>query len=620
MLQPGGVYDAIADTLETRSIDIEPLTLFHLAKLNPETYNRLWRLVVSGKASLFPSTYSHPILPLLASENFLDAKINVRWSLQYILGDSNSLRDKPIFFWLSECAYSDKAGEAILAAIHEVYPSIEIFLLLDEFQGENIDPSHLYRTKLENGELGLAFRSRWVSDAYAFSQDAEWLTYSLRADILRRKPEVIGATIDAETYGGAYSPNKPFFFARIRERLSEGVSEGNVTIPVQFLPVDQTLQNANWKSSEAKLIEDSSWSNYFETQLLNPKSDSRNGILARKLEPLCRWTGLVHGKNNRPETYFLVFDWTDPRSKKTYTRVISSLWKVAFNTLRSEGSDLVRRTILEALPSLIGKGTVEEALASYGEVIFEKRAWSTYSSSLKIDGTDDEQEAAQLLLEAYRMANQEASMSDSTYWENIDTEVTWTALALLAAGIIQAAKSCLKLGKSERFEKLAKEYKYLFLDFESSFTPLLEQFSCPLDILYNYLKEQSWKNGYDLEQDLASGPIVKERSLIIAKKAYEATFNKDSNRPLKESDVNPYLILWKMKEHRGTPDAIETWNNACIYEWKKSISSSVSKQPIPVRVGLLHAKHFPRNQIFNLPVEDPDTSTELISGETHAYV
>lgn len=619
MLRPGGVYDALVDALETRSVDIEPITLFHLAKLNPEAHEKLQRLVAEGRAGLFPTAYSHPILPLLASESFLDAKINVQWGVQYLLGNPRYPKEGPIFLWLSECAYSAKAAQAVLEAIREAHPSAKVFLLLDEFQGENIDSSHPYRLRLEKGELGLVFRSRWMSDAYAFSQDAEWLIQSLRADILRRRPHLVGAAVDAETYGGAYDEGKPLFFARIRDGLGKQVSDGNATIPVRFLSVDKVLHGMD--GPEAKLLEGSSWSNYVEAQLLHPQGEARTGVLARRLGSLCRWTGLVPREEGRQETYFMVYDWVDPVSKKWYTRIVSSLWKVAFNTLRARGCGLVRRTILDLLPPLLGTGSVEEALAAYGEVVFETMSWSSYASKFIICRTDEEQEAARLLLEAYRMANQEAWMSDPTYWENIDTEVAWTALALLAAGIIQAAKACLKLGKEQRFEELVEGYKALFLDFDASFRSLSEEYSCPLDILYQYLREQSRRRGYDLEQDLTSGPATEERAQAIARRAYEAAFNKDGERPLRESDVNPYVILWRTRELRGAvDDASEAWKRACTYEWEKSIASAVSEKPIPVRVGLLHAKHFPKNQAFTAPLEDPVISTEIIGGEAHAYL
>jgi hypothetical protein len=246
--------------------------------------------------------------------------------------------------------------------------------------------------------------------------------------------------------------------------------------------------------------------------------------------------------------------------------------------------------------------------------------WSNFASRFKIGKTSDELEASHLLLEAYRMANQEATMSDPTYWENIDTEVTWTALALLAAGIINAATACLQIKKYGRFEELASEYNRIFLGFEASFRELYEEYDCPLDILFNYLREQCWKKGYDLEHDLTSSTITEELARNIAVRAYETAFNKDWKRPLKESDVNPYVILWKMKERNGLlNDADKALRRAYVYEWEKSIRSIVSDKPIPVRVGLLHAKHFPKNEVFKPPAEEPETDTELLSGEADAY-
>jgi hypothetical protein len=33
--------------------------------------------------------------------------------------------------------------------------------------------------------------------------------------------------------------------------------------------------------------------------------------------------------NGKKETYFIVYDWTEPYSRKTYTRVVISIWKIA---------------------------------------------------------------------------------------------------------------------------------------------------------------------------------------------------------------------------------------------------------------------------------------------------
>jgi hypothetical protein len=621
MLKPGGVYDAILGVLETRSIDVEPLTLLGLSKLNPQAYNRLEMLVDEGRASLFLTSYSHVILPMLATESFLDAKVNLQWSTRYHLRRHGSKSSEPVFLWLSECAYTKKAACAVFEAIQAVQPSTRVFLLLDEYQGDKIDPSRPYKLVLEKGELGLVFRSRWVSDAYAFSRDAEWLTQAMRSDILRSRPDLVGAAVDAETYGGAYDDGKPAFFTYVREALKDGVDERGMIIPVMFRPVDKALAEVQEINQTAVLQEGSSWSNYVENHLLRPGGQTRTGVIARSLSPLCRWTGVVLGNKGGKESYFLIYDWVDPLSKKAYTRVVSSVWKHAFNSLRSRGAGLVRRIVCESLPALLeDRDDLGEVLAAYGDIVFEISSWSDFASRFRI-GSGNRGEAARLLLEAYRLGDQDAWMSDPTFWENFDTEVTWTSLALLAAGMIQAAKACRLLGDEKGFDELASTYVKLFLDFEETFNHILQEGpTCPLDLLYEYIRERASTRGFDLGEAVSSAPVSLESAKSIAARAYELAFGTERERPLYGTDVNPFLILWMMHEQKGArQEAGEAFKRALTYEWEKSIRSAVSEKSIPLRVGLLHAKHFPVNMRFSCQQDKVETDTEIISGEAHAY-
>ena len=620
MLKPGGVYDAILDVLKTRSIDVEPLTLHGLSKLNPEAYNRLGMLVDEGQASLFLTTYAHVILPILATESFLDAKVNVQWSTRYLLRRHGSQGNLPVFLWLSECAYSKEAARAVFEAVQAVQPLTRVFILLDEYQGDNIDPCRPYKLVLEEGELGLVFRSRWVSDAYAFSRDAVWLTQAMRSEILRSRPDLVGAAVDAETYGGAYDSGKPAFFTYLRAGLGNGVEGRGPTIPVRFRPVDKALGEIQQINQTAILREGSSWSNYVEDHLLRPGGQNRTGIIARSLSPLCRWTGVVLGNKGREESYLLVYDWVDPHSKKPYTRVVSSVWKYAFNKLRSRGAGLIRRIVSESLPSLLASDDLGYVLAAYGDVVFETSSWSDFASRFRI-GSNNRGEATRLLLEAYRLGDQDAWMSDPTFWENFDTEVTWTSLALLAAGMIQAAKACRLLGDEKGLDELAFTYAELFLDFEATFSHQVRQDpACPLDLLYEYIRERGRRRGFDLEEALSSAPASLDSAKSIAAKAYELAFGTEGERPLYGADVNPFLILWMMHERKSAyKEAGEAMEKALAYEWEKSIRSAVSEKSIAFRVGLLHARHFPVNGRFSCQQEEVETDTEIIGGEAHVY-
>ena len=619
MLTPGGVYDILIAALDTRSFDIEPLTLLHLKKLNPKAYEELKEYVRQGKTSIILCPFSHPILPLLVEKSLLDTEVNLHWTLQVILSLFGLPKDKRVFLWLAECAYSQEVARTVLAVIRGILPEAQIFLLLDEFQGHNVEPSQPYKVTLAQGDVYALFRSRWLSDAYAFSSDAEWVIHSIRSDIARRNPRLLGIMIDAETYGGAYGPEKMVFFRKIREGVDGKVDAEGGSIPVTFGPVNRGAVVTD-DMPKVRLLDRSSWSDYSKNQLLNPKSTDTTGIIAQGVSSLCRWTGLISKFGEKPEeTYFMVFKWTEPNSHRRYLRVLSSLWKVAFNTLRDETTRLVRNAVLEMLSQIGALRPPEHLLFDYWQVVLDSDGWENFAKAIGIGDDAEKCTAARLLLEAYRMANQESIMSDPTYWENLDTEVTWSSLALIAASIIFVAKASQTLGRNEWLRKSADIFSTLFLDFESHFSALWREYDHPMGQLYELLAERSKRNGFDLDGALEKAPLTTESALAIARSAYRMAFEQTSET-VYEPDMNPFLILWKMHETRGLKEEAASFlESSIIFEWQKSVRSAVSDKSIPVRVGLQHARHFPAKETFGFHEANVETRTEIIGGEAHAY-
>ena len=619
MLAPGSVYDTLIAALDTRSIDIEPLTLIHLKKLNPLAFEEMKRCVGQGSASVFPCPFSHPILPLLHKKSRLDTEVNLHWSFQLIFTMLGQPADKRVFLWLPECAYSQEIAQAVLKVAGEILPEAQVLFLLDEFQGQDVDPSRPCKVTFAQGIAYAVFRSRWLSDAYAFSSDAEWVVHSIHSDIGRRNPRLLGIMIDAETYGGAYGPHKTAFFRRIREGVDGSVDAEGRRIPVNFAPVDQSAMLSD-DMPEVTLFDGSSWSDYSNSQLLNLQTRNMTGIVAPNIGSLCRWTGLIpRCELKRDETYFVVFEWTEPNTHKRYLRVMNSLWKAAFNTLRDETTELVRNAVLEMLPQIVVSVPAERILFDYWQVVLDSDSWKDFAKKIGIGDSDTKSIVVLLLLNAYRMANQESIMSDPTYWENIDTEVTWTSLALLAGGVISIAKAAKALGQKEWLRKCAETLSTLFLGFESRFNTLWREYEHPIGQLYQLLLHRSKSKGFDLERELETAPLSIQSAQAIAIKAYRLAFEEPPST-VYELDANPFLILWKMHELRGqTEEAARCLEHSIVFEWKKCIGSAVSDKPIPVRVGLLHVKHFPDREEFGFVETDVETRTEIIGGEVHAY-
>jgi hypothetical protein len=217
-------------------------------------------------------------------------------------------------------------------------------------------------------------------------------------------------------------------------------------------------------------------------------------------------------------------------------------------------------------------------------------------------------------------------MSCPTFWENFGTEVTWSSLSFTAGGIILAAQACYTLDDEEGVIKLANKYQELFIDFEQSFQGLVEEYSFAMELLYAQLREICKRRGIDFEYEIAKMSSKLDTSAFekkvgeLAEKIYHSVFS-TYDVSLLVTDINKQLILSKAFAIRGKPNiAKQFFTEAKFFEWKKSISSTMSKYPIPVRVGVLHAKHFPNFQrLFKLPLTEIEVDTEIIIGEAHAY-
>jgi len=615
----GGVYDLLIANAETRSLDIEPLTLLHLRRLNPKAFDMLNQYAKHGKTSIFPCPYSHPILPLLIERSQFDSQVNVYWAVQIVFTLLGRPKDGRVFLWLTECAYSREAARMVCEVVRRILPESKVFLLLDEFQGQDIDPCQPHKLSIPGAEVFVVFRSRWLSDAYAFCPDADWVINSIRSRVAQGCPPLLGAMIDAETYGGAYGYEKIGFFRKIREGVEGKVYSEGSCFPVRFEPVDRGAWVAD-DLPRTSVFDGTSWSDYTRDQLLHPGFPGATGIIAQDVGSLCRWTGLTGGHGKRPkETYFMVFEWTDPCSRGRYMRVLNSLWKVAFNILRDEVTCLVRDAVIDMLSEIGIPEPAENLLLDYWQVILDGDAWGRYIERMGINDDDEQGNIARLLLEAYRMANQESVMSDPTYWENFDTEVTWTSLSLIAGSLIYIAKASKAIGQRSWLTRCTNLYSSLLLDFDNHFRTLWKVYEHPMEQLYQILSERAKSRGLDLAEELARVPMTTDGAVAIARKAYQLAFGQ-TGVPVYKQDVNPFLILWKMAEKRDLGEEAPLFlERSVIFEWEKSIRSAVSEKSIPVRVGLLHAGYFPVEEVSSRHEACVDTGTEIIGGEAHAY-
>lgn len=626
MLRPGGVYDLVVEAASGRSIDIEPLTLHHLRNLNPKSFERLREKAITGQTFIVATLYSHPILPLLAEASPLDALVNTVWGLRFHLKAFGEPSDEgTIALWLSECAYSKEAARIILEGAEEVLgEGVRVLFLLDELQSEGIEQGRPYTATIGSKRLFPVFRSRWLSDAYAFSPTYEGILNTLEGLVASRRPEVMGIIVDAETYGGAYEAHKPALLERLRTELREGLAIGDELYRFDFRTIDEFFRGAH-EPREVKILDHTAWSDYEDHQTFGPDNPKAGTIVSRRVGGLCRWTGHLRGRDGEPvkETYFMVFEWAHPKTKRRYIRVLNSIWKVGFNQARKRCSDIVRQTALEILRRFVDDATAEETLKEYWNVVFELESPDRFVKRRLADASITERRAVELILQAYRYANQDAAMSCPTFWQNLDTEVSWTTLSLLAGGMALAAMAWLHLGEEEKAGMIGDEYQRVFIDFEGTFRHLVDEYEMPLDLLYTQLREAARRRGYDVEDDIVKvGEGFEGKAEEIAGRLYTTALGGLSGgKPFFVADANKHVILWRIYKGRGMEEEAErVCKDAKLYEWSKGLASAVSTSPLPTRVGIVHARHLPDNARSHIPPAGKvETETEIIIGEAHAY-
>jgi hypothetical protein len=617
MLHPGSVYDVLVEAMKGRSLDIEPLTLHHL-KQATSLYSALRDQVRDGRTHIVAATYAHPIMPLLAAESLLDARVNVAWGLRY-LGQELLTPQGKVFIWLSECAYSNDAAQIVTNTVRAVFgDGVQTVFLLDERQAAR---STRGLGKTGPGAL-VVLRSTWLSDAYAFSSESDWIPEKLRDDILSRCLHMIGTMIDAETYGGAYDAQKPLFFAKLHDRLSQGFQGNGSTIRINFVTVDHVFDGRD-APERIDLVDYTSWSDYRDDQLFTAQNRRVEGIISENAGGLCRWTGRMRRHDGRltKKTYFIVYEWVHPDTKQRYLRVVNTLWKVAFLTVRAEGAETVRTIVTTLLNRVVGTARTEALIVSYWRVVFGDVSERDFAANQLPGASPPERRAVMLLLKAYRLANQDAQMSDPTFWQNFDTEVTWTALASTASGLIHAAQACCEVNEQRLVHRIAEAYQALFLDFREHFRALVDEYDLSLELFYQRLTDAASHSGYPLHDRLSAADDQAAHLDTIAEEIYEAAFG-GFGLPLYKPDVNGSLLRHAMLLRQGrVSEADSMAHQANMYEWSKSIGSAVSDLPIPTRVGLLHVRHFPdADKHFNLPTTDVVTRTEIIIGEAHSYL
>jgi len=584
VLAPGSVYDEIINTVDNRSINIEPITLKMLKEYNEEAYNELLDKVFSGRTWIVATAYSHPIQPLMRSDNRDNFLINLYWSwsfffelfYKYILDKTSP----PIVgWWMPECAYTKEAMEDTYKVANEVakeYGFNDIYLILF------LDDRQVKRKGVSIGFIKdrviVAIRDSALSNAIAFN--------SILADILCifkdklcNVDSPIGEMNDAECYGGNYDPNKPIILEYLYRILEDGVrcSDGKI-VRIKMKKIIGIVLEKLDRLNVVDVYDNTSWSDYVPTLDPNLKGSWDTALISKGIF-FPRWTGIDYIEDGVVKTYYLIY--RQKIGDRIQLRIVNSAWKVAFNVIRKELSNKVYEIVVDYLDRVRGGSKL---LREYWRVLL---IGEDEEKLIRIHLGDVDLDVYSGLLKAYSRVCQDSYISCPTFWWSIENELVETSLSLIAGGTVLLINTLFKAGDN-RWKNILKAYREILLNFDkSSFWAKFKKcIDLQLNLLWDYIERKSRVNTNFLSR---IDPTDDYEVNLVARMLYNMAF-RDAGHPVYEGDINVHLVKLKILEARGEGYS-HLAKRAIAFEWNKSINPMFGEKNIVVRIAEKHYRY-----------------------------
>ncbi|MCD6485569.1 MAG: hypothetical protein J7L47_10720, partial [Candidatus Odinarchaeota archaeon] len=566
MLVPASVYDEIIALSDGRSINIEPITLHWLRKINRNCFETLLNNFHDQRTEIVFSSYSHPIYPIFFEENKQDLEVNIVWSICSLLNElSISKEDIDIVsWWLSECAYSKDVVLLIERVVKEILGKKTLLFILDQFQSTKGKVGFF---KIKDTNSFVALRHHELSDVFSFENNYE--RFVEKVIEATRSTEIIGIASDAENYGGAYIPDKPMTFRKFDEWLKRNEMKNSVihrkTLPVLFSTIKESK-----KLEEIELIDDSSWSDY---KYYEPSKKLNFWIFGVNLGSLSRWRGYTK-IGDKKVGYFIFY--MGYKNNHKYLRITNSFWKIAFMEIRNTLANIVSRHVREILREKFHSSDPNRVLYEFWKIVFNVKSSDELLKEmhkkgfLKIDDFDFCSKLFSEISQAYIKAVQDSRISCPTFWEDFENELVQTSLALIIGGLVHLKNAFALLHDSEKVKEIQKLFSDVFVNFEEEnlWFNVCKKVSLPIDELIDKLAElASTRSQWNLHQELKtlSRKDKYEEKVKIAKEIFVTLINKafPVHPPIYPKDVNPYIILYIFYRHtRNDTLAIEEYKKA----------------------------------------------------------
>ena len=456
------------------SVDIEPWTLQLLAQRQPNSFWAFRELVRSGAVDPVATVPFHVLLPHAEPEEqrFLS---RLTFRLHGAVMDRANGNGGPLGLWFPETLYSERAGRSVVRSFLESDLRTtadggrrRLFFILDGNQFLGLDyPQKAMSANfvmIDTERVPVFGRDRAMSDRWAFRQGT---IPEMVADITAERTDpvkeekgihyALTLASDLESLAGSAEQGARFL------ELQDGLARSGIGMMSHSAFLDRKLNKEfrSWegeletKAFMVRLRDFSSWSDFMD-QGVDYSSDTR-------WTGLRRWDGLV-------------------MSRTLWGRRISQVWKQGYAKMQAHAARVVRMGAYEAVARCMPAGDAfnpaetEEFLLEYSNLVFAPLLLAAGGDAhldfhrvleRRLPGCRMDEEAALAARAYYEMLM--SSRSCPRFWENIDTRVTFQAVAFAAHALLDIAEVCGRLGLVDRAAEAERLFTANLLDFQEAY-------------------------------------------------------------------------------------------------------------------------------------------------------
>jgi hypothetical protein len=436
----GRLQDVLGRAEGAASVDIEPQTLVWLLDQDPAAYRQVRLSYQRGTAGLVLTPPFHPILP---HHHAFEREVLFELMLDFYAPILHEGPANPVGLWLPEAAYSADTMDSFFLALRrrssasgnqaDTFPPFHLILDGRQFLGGA--RSGEWASLSSHGIAALG-RDHGLSSDFAFGHSS---AQDVAAAIARREAKDVLIASDLEALL-AHPVQAERYEGIVNGLRREGVRVG-WPVPSPGPPF-------------AAVADFSSWSDYDEHLQEGHTSDTR-------------WTGL-----RRADGVVV--------SCRHLGHPVSQIWKHGLTlaterietAIRRSARDILRRGGVERPTE-----TLRRLAVAYGRHLFRSHFIACGFPADDVDFPPNSERILRGRLDidvAGRVARGYLLMlmglrSDSRFWDNLDTRVTFQNIALLSESVLDIAEAAGRVGDTPRATRLLRLLEAAIFEYSDAF-------------------------------------------------------------------------------------------------------------------------------------------------------